>query len=268
MYEWLEAAKVCLSLFFLSLSSWQDYKKREVSNRIWLLFAPSGLAFSLLQFYFTTNQSFILFMGLSLLVVTGVSLALFYLGLFGGADAKALICLSLALPVYPSYLNPYLNVISPLFSLSILSNAVLFSSVLIFGMVLFNLYRRFRVGEKLFEGLEDEPLWNKILVFVTGFRIDINKLGNSPHLIPLETISRGENGKGIRRLKIFFRLSEDSTQETGSLNDFYEEIEGKIWVTPSLPFLIFITIGFVAALFLGDVLIWLVAQIVNIVYGL
>lgn len=261
MYEWLEVTRACLSFLFLTASSWYDYKKREVSNWVWLIFAPLGLMFSLLQFYYTRDQVFLLFMGLSLLIVTGVSLALFYLGFFGGADAKALICLSLALPVYPSYLNPGTRVILPFFPLSVLSNAVFFSSMSIFSIALYNLYRRLRTGENLFEGFEDEPLWKKVLAFFTGIKVDVKGLCNSHHYIPLETISRGENGENIRRLKIFFRLSEDSTQDISSLNDFYSNIEGKIWVTPSLPFLVFITIGFIAVHFLGDILATLAVQL-------
>ncbi|KYH40849.1 MAG: putative archaeal preflagellin peptidase FlaK [Candidatus Bathyarchaeota archaeon B26-2] len=262
MHEWLEAARVGLSLFFLSLSSWYDLKEREVSNKVWLVFAPLGFALSVLQFHLTRDQSFIVSMGLSTLIIGGFSVALFYLGLFGGADAKALICLSLTLPVQPSSFRPLLNVTSPFFTFSVLINAVLFSSVSIFGMALYNLYRRFGAGEELFEGLESEPLLNKILAFFTGLRVDVNKLNNSPYYIPLETVSMREDGTQTRRLKIFFRLSEDS--EIENLDDV-RGLEGKIWVTPSLPFIVFITAGFVAALFLGDVLMWLVALLVNFI---
>ncbi|RLG97198.1 hypothetical protein DRO29_03450 [Candidatus Bathyarchaeota archaeon] len=258
MYE--EAMRVGLSLLFLAISSWYDLKEREVSNRVWMVFAPLGLALSLLHFHLTKDQNFLLPMVMSVLIVGGFSVALFYLGLFGGADAKALICLSLTLPVQPSFVRPLLKMVSPFFAFSVLVNAVVFSSASILGIALYNLYRGFGAGENLFEGLESEPLLNKILAFFTGIKVDANKLGKSPHYIPLETVSTGEDGSRTRRLRIFFRLGEEPGEE--SLNEF-KGFKGKVWVTPSLPFIVFITAGFVAALLLGDILMWSAAQLVS-----
>ncbi len=91
MDEWLEAIRILLSFSFLVVSSWYDFKTREVPNKIWILFAPSGFVLSILHYLLFERSSLPIFWILSLFITVGISLAIFYLGFFGGADAKALI---------------------------------------------------------------------------------------------------------------------------------------------------------------------------------
>src|SRR4030065_621928 len=44
------AANITLSLGFLIYASWSDYKTREVSNRVWVIYAPTALSLSLAGF--------------------------------------------------------------------------------------------------------------------------------------------------------------------------------------------------------------------------
>lgn len=263
MYQWLESLRIFLSFSFLVLSSFFDLRSREVPNWVWMLFAPLGFASSFLQFYMEKENSFLVFWLLSFLVTTGLSLALFYLGLFGGADAKALICLSVAMPVYSSSLHPYFRVSNPIFSLSVFSNAVLGSSLLVFGIAGHNLFRLIQTRGKLFEGLERESFWNKILVFMIGYRIDLDKLGRDSHHIPLEYFSEGEHGETIRHLRVSPRLAEEPFGKKHCFDGPFEMANGKIWATPGLPFLVFVTIGFFVALFAGDVIMWLAVQAIS-----
>ena len=46
---YLELIRILLSLIFLLVSSWYDYKFREVSDRIWLLFAPVSFVLTFMQ---------------------------------------------------------------------------------------------------------------------------------------------------------------------------------------------------------------------------
>ncbi|MEM2110809.1 MAG: A24 family peptidase C-terminal domain-containing protein [Candidatus Bathyarchaeia archaeon] len=262
MYEWLEYARIGLSISFLSLSSIYDLKTREVPNWIWVLFAPLGFTLTLLQFSFFGENLFLVLWALSFMVTTGLSLLLFHLGFFGGADAKALICLSIAMPVYPYSMKSYLNIQSPFFPISVFSNAVLASSLLILGIASHNLLRVIQNRKGLFEGLEKESYWKKVVVFFTGYKVDIDRLGKGSHHIPLEHFSKDENGKTARRLKISARLQDEESEQKDSLGEFCELRNRKIWATPGLPFLVFITAGFISALILGDVITWLVIKAV------
>jgi len=253
---WIDFLRVPVSLSFLSVSSWQDYKSREVSNRMWILYAPIGFALTLLKCYleYTAGKtSGILLWIISLAITTGISLTLFYAGFFGGADAKALICLSIAIPVYPDFSLTRFYVIIPIFPLAVLVNAVLTSSLLIPVILCYNLIKYARLKGTLFKGLEHESRWRKILVFVTGIKVDLEKLKSGSHYIPLEYVAE-EDGEFTRHLKFSPRLEMEDPRRL-------EEFDGQVWATPGLPFLIFMTLGFVTALFFGDFTSWLINMI-------
>jgi preflagellin peptidase FlaK len=264
MREWLEVSRVLISLFFLGLSSWYDFKTREVFNKMWVFFGPIGLALTLLQLYVNNLEGENIvpwFWLLSVGLTTGISIVLFYTGFFGGADSKALICLSTALPVYPSFVYGYIVVFVPFLPLAVLGNAVLLSSLLVVFIALYNLTQMVHAKEKLFEGLEAEPFWRKILVFATGFKVNSNKLKVESHYMLLEQLSRGEDGELIRHLNVTPRLENENPQEEAKLEALLEELNMKVWVTPGLPFLVFITIGLIVALVMGDFISWLVLQL-------
>ena len=103
MQEIFEAAKVTLSLAFLLYASWSDYKTREVTNRVWILYAPTALALSTAELLLYESERLSLF-GLSVGVTVLIAFVLFYSGGFGGADSKALMCIAMALPFAPAAL--------------------------------------------------------------------------------------------------------------------------------------------------------------------
>lgn len=265
MYEWLEAIRIFLSFSFLVASSCYDLKTREVSNSVWILFAPSGFLLLLLQFLFTREGSFLVLWMLSFVVTSAISLVLFYLGFFGGADAKALICLSIALPGYPSLVTSILrgSFLLPIFPLAVLMNAVLGSSLMVLVIMAYNLFMIFQNKGRLFEGLEEEPLWKKILTFIIGFKVDPNRLKKGSHYLPLEYFSKSADGKVVRHLRVFLHLQEETLLTEEYVKTFSKDFNGKIWATPGLPFLVFLTGGFVAALLMGDFVSWLTFQLIS-----
>ena len=251
----IEILRVLMSLSFLLASSWYDYKYREVSNRMWILFAPIGFTLTFIQYYLEYAAgkalSIFLYWAVSLGFTTGISLLLFYTGFFGGADAKALICLSITIPVYPEFSLTRFNVMLPLFPLAVLVNAVFASSMLVLGILCHNLIRYVQLKEEMFKGLEHEPRWRKIVVFMTGIKVDMEKIKSGAHYLPLEYLVRDKNGGITRHLKVSPQLEEEIPRDL-------EEINGQIWATPGLPFLIFVTVGFIIALFFGDFTGWLI----------
>ena len=255
--RWIDVLRVLVSLSFLSASSWYDYKSREVSNRVWMLFAPIGFILTLLQCYLEyswSKTSLIYLWIISFTVTTGISFALFYAGFFGGADAKALICLSIAIPFYPRFSPMRFRNVIPLFPLAVLVNSVLVSSILVLAILCYNTVRYVQLKGAMFKGFEDEPFWRKILVFMTGIKVDLEKIKKGSHYMPLEYLTKEKNGEITRHLKVSPRIEEEDSRELEDL----EKISGQIWATPGLPFLIFVTIGFIIALFFGDLITWLV----------
>jgi hypothetical protein len=105
--------------------------------------------------------------------------------------------------------------------------------------------------------LEQEHVWKKILVLITGYKVNVEKLKAKWHIFPMEDVEAEVENSSVRKLvvvprdegrdKIVKRLSE--AVDAGKIDAF-------VWATPGLPMLIFITLGLIVALVFGDV-VWL-----------
>ncbi len=261
-------ASIAVSLAVLFYASWSDYKTREVSNRVWAIYAPVALALSLAGLLlFEPSQ--LPFYALSFGVTAGIALLLFYAGGFGGADSKALMCIALALPFAPIVLfTPIIaEAISPtsmvIFPITIFGNAVLFAAASGLYMILRNVTWHKKTKTKMFQGtLVSESIGKKFLILITGYKMNVAKLKEKWHIFPLEDID-DQSIDFKRKLivvphddegreKIVERLSKASTEG---------KIDSYVWASPGLPMLIFVTLGLIVALTLGD-FVWLLVRFV------
>jgi len=235
-----------------------------VSNRVWAVYAPVALALSLAQFLLF-DPSMLSTFALAFGVTSGFALLLFYMGGFGGADSKALMCIALSLPFFPAVLlSPLLGAgLSPLsrfvFPITVLSNSVLIAAASGLYLLLRNVASRLKTGKPVFEGtLAKEPLGKRILVLITGHRVPLSTLEAKWHVYPMEDIAQdGVEGTLQRKLMIVPR-DEGRNDVVARLKKAADagKIDGKVWATPGLPMLIFVTVGLIIALTLGDV-VWL-----------
>ena len=259
MNQILDGARIILCLSFLIYASWSDYKTREVSNKVWVVLGPLALALTGFQFLAYSPQplQFAVSYVLSFAITSGLAFAVFYAGGFGGADAKALMCISLALPVYPNHLlSQPVGFISPLFPITIFTNSVLLGALSVFYALFRNILWIGRNKEGVFEGLEAESFWHKILALISGYKVKMSKLKNG-HMYPLEDVEVNDYGEKRRKLLVFPKDEEreiilSRIQE----NIKQENLEGEIWTTPGLPLLIFITLGLIISLVYGDI-VWI-----------
>jgi len=213
----------------LAYASYSDWRTREVTDKLWVLFSLVGIAFILIElsssFYFLS----LLLILASILLTFLISFILYYFGFFGGADMKALIVASLLIPVYypPHYLHPFLSLMS-------LTNGVFLTITLPIIFLTINV-TRFVIGKKIFMGFEGERLWKKILVCFLGYRA--SNVKKEHFFMSLEKTIDGKRSFHISLLKD---------------EDF---ISGQdLWVTPGMPLLIFITLGFLSTVVFGDFL--------------
>lgn len=260
-------ARVTLSIVFLAYASWSDYKTREVTNRVWVAYAPIAFALTLTELAVYARDK-LPYYGLVFALTSAFALLLFYSGGFGGADSKALMCIALSLPFYPASLFKPLIAkgASPLaynfFPLTILSNAVVFAAASAIYMLLRNVLLEKRKNP-LFEGtLAQEPLNKKLIVLITGYKLQISKLKEKWHIYPLEDIEdtaveSADAEAPLKRRLLLVPQDEGRDEVVKRLSTAVEagKIPDRIWATPGLPMLIFITAGLVTALILGD-LVW------------
>ncbi len=115
----------------------------------------------------------------------------------------------------------------------------------------------------MFEGdLKKESFGKKILILVTGYKIQISKLKEKWHIFPMEDLEiNGEDSlkrklviipKDEGREKIVERLS--NAVDAGKIKDY-------VWATPGLPMLIFVTLGLIFALLFGDI-VWIILKLI------
>lgn len=217
----------------LLFTSYLDLKKREVPDKVWIIFGAIGAA---LQVYeVRTSATPLTWLIVSLILATVIGLGIFFAGLYGGADGKALIVLAILVPYFAPRIGIYR--IAPLM---VLTNGILLSMLLPIALVILNISRIIR-GQKIFEGFS-EPLYRKILAVFLGY-----KSTSKPRdfQFPMEKkASPTEDNSG----KKF---------DFGFMQDDFETVAGT-WVTPGIPLLVFFTAGFFALLVYGDLVISIV----------
>jgi len=262
----LEGLRAALALTFLFYASWNDYKTREVNDSVWMLLAPLSFALTFTELFFFEPSQLPLY-GICFGLTSAFAVVIFYAGGFGGADAKALMCLALMLPFYPTnLLTPVTNEISLIslsfFPLSIFNNSVLLAALTAVVMLLYNVVWRLKTGDKLFSGTyKNASAGRKLIVILTGYKAPIDKMKQKWHVYPLEDIEENTEKQPERKLLVVPK-DEGRDAVVKRLDDAVKagRIPDRVWATPGLPFLIFITVGLLLALFVGDI-IWTLISI-------
>jgi preflagellin peptidase FlaK len=213
--------RILFALAMLGSATIIDIRSREISDLIWIVFG----AISVVLLFLEPNVIEAAFgVGFSLIVAPLV-LILWRFGLFGGADALGLIVLSALAPMATLSDSP----VSPF---TILVNSALLSvSPMIVNFIRNSILLR---KEDIFHDF-DEPKSKKVFAMFLGYRSK-----NPKYSFSLET----QVGKK-KRLNI--ALHHSDTAEYCTTPD--------TWVTPGLPYMIFILGGFIMQLLFGDVIL-------------
>lgn len=259
------ASSIAVSLGILIYASWRDYVCREVSNKVWAVYAPIALALTLAQLLLFDFPQ-LPFFALSVGVTSGIALLLFYAGGFGGADSKALMCIAIALPFAPIALFTPIaaSAVSPtsevIFPITIFSNAVLFAAASGIYMILRNIFWHKKTKTKMFPGtLACESVGKKILILITGYKMNVSKVKEKWHIFPMEDVD--DRFVDLNRKLVVVPRDDGRDKIVERLSNAAEagKIDRYIWATPGLPMLIFVTLGLIVALVFGDV-VWLVVR--------
>lgn len=221
----------------LSFTSYLDLKKREVPDKVWLIFGAIGV---ILQVYeIVSGQTNPVQLAISLALATAIGMGLYFFGFYGGADGKALIAVGVLVPVFTP--NVGLYSIAPLI---VLTNGVLLSILLPIGILIYNFTRLLR-KEQIFDGFS-EPWYRKALACFLGYK----QLGKPREFqFSMERSDDPGNAK-----KFQFSMMQD---------DF--ETKGNTWVTPGIPLLVFFTAGYFMMLGYGDLVIAVVRFVTKLI---
>ena len=244
---------ILVVLAFLGYGSWSDIKTREVSNTVWLIFAPAGAVLTIIRLYSSPE---LLRISLSSIIgATALALLLFYTGVFGGADAKGLICIGISIPTLPEDTLASANFFHPFFPVVVLSNSLLLAASAALYVLGRNLFWKCSSRRSLFLGFEKEPAWKKAFALVSGYKADFREVEDKIYLYPMEKAV--ESGGAVeRRLNLFVEAEAERQELVGKLRPYVEKavIPREIWVAFGLPMLLFLTIGFASAFVAGDLI--------------
>jgi len=224
--------RIAICGVMLLFTSYLDIKSREVDDKVWIIFTLLGAgigAFEYLQGTFDIIPALI-----SLAVGSAIGLAAYYVGFFGGADAKALAVISILIPSIASTSVTPIIYFHPVPALIVLTNSTIIAIILPIFHGLRNL-TLIAKGEKIFQGLEGETAWRKATACLLGYRV---KGKPKPFLLKLETIVKGKRRFTFEML--------------GGEEDFVKQSD--VWVTPGIPFLVLMAAGYFVLLLWGDII--------------
>ena len=240
----MDALRLLIGAGFLTYASVLDLRTRRVPNNVWI--ALGFLAALLFIFDWAGDGRFT---WITALVALGGILLMYVLWyvhiLAGGADAKALMAISILLPqpivwsllgaTFPLWPSPMPGVIV------VLANSVLAFALAPFALFLVNLVR----GDVRFPAM------------LLGYRMPLSKTRDA-----FVWVVDHVNAEGKRRQLLFPSAMSDEDYDA-NLERLEQAGEKRVWVTPKIPFMVPLLFGFLGTFFVGDILFRLVTVIVE-----
>ncbi len=223
---WLPRA---LAVLALAYAAYSDVRSREVDDVVWVALLSASAPFAILEVAALRELSLRLYLT-SVYLAFSLGLALTALGLWGDADFLALTSVSLLTP-------PGRGLIAALPSLSVLVNALL--AALAYPLLL--LARNLRLMHKtnLFEGVEAGRLERLAALFL------LTRVPREEYLRRRAVYTPAEEVVGGRRRLVFgLRIRREGAEPQGEY----------VWVSPYVPFVAAIAVGYALHLIVGCLL--------------
>lgn len=242
----LDILKILFCTPFLIYSCYSDIKTRRVSNKVWLMMLSLGSLFIIYDI-FVYGISYIFLILISTGFIFILVYLLFQLGVFGGADAKSLIVLSLFFPAYPELsiydydfpINKPLPFFESFFAFGVFENAVLLTIVVPLSLAIYNLLKM---------GLHiDKPFYAFI-----GYKLPINEIPEKKHIKMIEGFDKVNNHVNFYFKRGGVEIDDEVMKELKNMSK--KGLINDIWVTPGLPFMVPITLSFYVSIFYGDLI--------------
>jgi Flp pilus assembly protein protease CpaA len=241
----LDFIRVPLVVLMLLYGSYRDIKTREISDFIWVIFGSIAVVFDVYELLVGSLGLVTLLVSVGFSLVFGLLTG--YLGLFGEADALALVSLALLSPVPPVFFNGggFQSILMPL---SVLSNSVLMAASLAFVVLGMNTVE---AGKDLFVGYGSVGWVTKVILLFTGRRARLDKIRGPPYEYPLERIN-----SGVVSLTLRPDISDDEKAVT-VLKKLKDNGREYVWVSYSIPFIVALLLGYLVTVFYGDIVLTL-----------
>jgi preflagellin peptidase FlaK len=217
----------------LGWAAWRDVKVRRVPSRTWYPVVALGAvllvwdAVGHLSLSTAADALFFVRVGVSLLLVAPIAYLFWRLGGFGGADAKALIAISVLLPTFPTYFFsgftlPVAVTTLGVFSMTVLTNTVVLAAAYPLGLLVRNLAD----GEVTFP------------VALFGRRIDVSSLPTAHGRLFETPEGFTRSGLDVDALRMYLRWRGTSlaavrsnpewARDPGSIDETHDPTDGAV----------------------------------------
>jgi preflagellin peptidase FlaK len=226
--ELLNIIRFATGIIILFYASYTDIKIRQASNKLWLIMGSIAIILLIVQNFTVGFENY--FYLIFIPVMIGLVYLLFQLRIiFGGADAKALMAIAILAPFEPSIAEfPIIKGAFMPFSWTIFQNSLIIFLFIPISLFILNIIKR------------NVKIPNAFL----GYKMNI-KIARKKFVWPLEKIIDGE-------LKFSYRPKKFDSKEEYDL--FEKKGIKEVWVTPMVPFMIPMLIGYIISFIFGDVL--------------
>ena len=216
----IHSVRILTALVMLVIASVLDLWKREIHDSLWIAFGVAAVAFLFFEPNIPLTLSLI---GFSM-VIAPLAIVIWRIGFFGGADAFCLIVLAGIAPM----MTLSNNTITPF---TTLTNAAILSITPLLTNAVRNLFNV--VNHKDIFHDFDETTFRKICAVFLGHRST-----NPKYSFSIEKIENGHK-------KLNFSLHHAENTDFCNTTD--------TWVTPGIPYVLYIAAGFLIQLFIGDI---------------
>ncbi|RLF25108.1 MAG: hypothetical protein DRN15_00160 [Thermoprotei archaeon] len=247
----LSQLRYTIIVLIMAVASVSDIMKREVSDLFWLVMIALGTPLMLIQMHqqYTTYGLVIVYhVMLSICLSMALALLLYYVRLIGGADSKALIALALSIPLsdrFPFEPIPYTPIV-------VYINACIMSLLMVPVIMTWNIYVKYLRGVSLFKDYVGIKWTKKLVILFTAMKVKYSiVLREKNKFMVLDRIVDGR-----RELSIAIRLEESEEELPLSPEEY-------VWASPTMPFILFMTIGLVLEKYIGNlaliIALWLLS---------
>jgi len=217
----------------LGWTAWRDVETRRVPTRTWYPLVGLGLlllawdAVGHLSLATSADVLFFVRVAISLFLVAPIAYGFWWIGGFGGADAKALITIAILLPTFPTYYFlgfalPEVVTTLGVFSMTILTNTVILAAAYPLALGVRNVLD----GEVRFP------------VSFLGTRVDVADLAEAHGRLYETPDGFSRNGLDIDALRMYLRwrglpldelrAAPERFRAPGSVGDTYDPTDGAV----------------------------------------
>jgi len=225
----LDSIRLTIGFLILVYASYTDIKTRRAANFLWVIMAAAGIALLIVQYFTAPFQNLWYLAAIPVMIVLFYGFYLMRL-LYGGADAKALMALAILVPLQPVILTLPLLQPSSFWPgvWTIFVNSLIFFLIIPLSLLIYNAaHHNFQFPHLLL-----------------GYRMTVEKAKQN-FVWPLEKIKDGQ--RKLSKLPQDFDVDKE-------LEEFERLGITDIWVTPKIPFMIPLLVGFLATFIVGDIL--------------